>query len=112
MGRQLPPLCVCHGSPTPTSPSLSSLRCLNRTIHGVRKLAAWEDKILCAADASFGRRPQPTEEFFDVVAQSESESDGSVKNISDASRMDSNSGHSSDGSDGPRDQPQMHMFTA
>ncbi|KAG0529941.1 hypothetical protein BDA96_05G140900 [Sorghum bicolor] len=61
MGRQLPPLCVCHGSPTPTSPSLSSLRCLNRTIHGVRKLAAWEDKILCAADASFGRRPQPTE---------------------------------------------------
>jgi len=42
------------------------------------------------------------QEFFDVVAQSESESDGSVKNISDASRMDSNSGHSSDGSDGHR----------
>ena len=42
------------------------------------------------------------QEFFDIVAQSESESDGSFKDISDASPTDSSSGHSFDGSDGPR----------
>jgi len=51
------------------------------------------------------------QELFDVVAETESESDGSATNISEASRTGSSSGHSHS-SDGPRDQPKVHMCTS
>jgi len=43
------------------------------------------------------------QELFDVVAETESESDGSATNISEASRTGSSSGHSHS-SDGPSSQ--------